>query len=309
MPKPPENLREFSSLVKVVECLRGPDGCPWDKEQTHASLTRYAIEEACELAEAIDGGSDAEMRDELGDCLLQVVLHAEIARQRGAFDIQDVVQTLSEKMVRRHPHVFGDVQVGSSGEVLTNWAEIKAMEEKTKRAAGAGAGAAGAGAVSAGDTNHSKKTEATHPLSKGIPASFPALLSAQKIGERTTKHKFDWSNAMQCWNKVREEIGELQEQLEQLPPSGTLPAPAVVDTRAELSALRDRIEAELGDVLFSLAQLARHLGLDSEQALRKCNTRFEQRFVRMQTAVKASGHAWESLPSPEKEKFWKGAKG
>src|SRR5437868_4758688 len=129
MPNPPKNLREFGSLLKVVEFLRGPNGCPWDKEQTHASLTRYAIEEAFELAEAIDGGTDALLKEELGDVLFQAVLHAEIARQEGRFDIFDVIETLNEKMVRRHPHVFADVKADTSSEVLKNWADIKAREK------------------------------------------------------------------------------------------------------------------------------------------------------------------------------------
>lgn len=258
MPKAPENLREFASLVKVVEFLRGPDGCPWDKEQTHRTLTRYAIEEAFELATAIDGGEVSEIRDELGDLLLQVVLHAEIARQAGTFDVYDVIQGLNQKMIRRHPHVFADTQVSGSAEVLKNWAEIKAAE---------------------------KGHDASKPLSFDIPVGLPALLRAQKVGEKTKKVAFDWENSQQCWEKVREELAEL----------------AAARTREEK-------QAELGDLLFSLAQWARHEGLDSEQALRECNTRFETRFTRMQEAVAAAGLEWTKLSSEQKEKFWKGAK-
>lgn len=258
MPKAPDNLREFAGLIKVVEFLRGPDGCPWDKEQTHASLTRYAIEEAFELAEAIDGGEVKELRDELGDLLLQVVLHAEIARQSGTFDIFDVIQGLNEKMVRRHPHVFADTKVKGSGEVLKNWAEIKASE---------------------------KGQAPGKPLSFDIPNGLPALLRAQKIGEKTSKVAFDWDNSAQCWEKVREEIGELQ-----------------------AAKTREEKESELGDVLFSLAQWARHEGLDSEQAARKCNARFEQRFRRMQENVLNDQRVWTELNPTEKEKYWKAAK-
>jgi tetrapyrrole methylase family protein/MazG family protein len=259
MPKAPENLREFSALTKVVEFLRGPDGCPWDKEQTHRTLTRYAIEEAFELAEAMDSGDTAEMRDELGDLLLQVVLNSEIARQNGDFDIHDVIQGLNEKMIRRHPHVFGDVDVGgSSAQVLKNWAEIKAAE---------------------------KGHDVKKPLSFDIPVGLPALLRAQKVGEKTKKVNFDWENSAQCWEKVREELAEVEG----------------ARTRAEK-------EAELGDLLFSLAQWARHEGLDSEQALRECNARFEGRFTRMQEAVANAGLDWEKITPEQKEKFWKGAK-
>lgn len=259
MPKAPENLREFAGLIKVVEFLRGPDGCPWDKEQTHESLTRFAIEEAHELADAIDSGNVAEIRDELGDVLLQVVLHSEIARQEGRFDVFDVIQNINEKMVRRHPHVFADVKAETSGEVLKNWAEIKAAEKGSP-----------------------KKFEFD------VPKGMPALLRAHKIGEKTKKISFDWENASQCWDKVREELGELEA--------------AVKD--GDSSA----VEAELGDLLFSLAQWARHSGIDSEQALRKTNQSFEARFMKMQELVADAGRDWNSLPATDKETFWKKAK-
>lgn len=259
MPKAPKNLREFTGLLKVVEFLRGPDGCPWDKEQTHRTLTRYAIEEAFELSEAIDRGDDALIEEELGDCLLQVVLHAEIARQEGRFDINDVIENISEKMVRRHPHVFADVNVKDSSEVLKNWAEIKAAEKPAKKKA-----------------------------YFDIPVAMPALLRAQKIGEKTKKYGFDWSNAAECWPKIKEEIGELEEVVR--------------------GGAREEIASEFGDVLFSLAQLARHMDLDSEQTLRECNRRFETRFAKMQELVVADGREWSTLSAEDKEKYWKRAK-
>lgn len=265
MPKAPKNLREFESLLKVVEFLRGPEGCPWDKEQTHTSLTRYAIEEAFELAEAIDGGDINELRDELGDLLLQVILHSEIARQEGRFDIFDVIENLNRKMVRRHPHVFADVKADTPDEVIKNWSAIKASEKSEKGA-----------------------QAAQRPLSFDIPIGLPALLRAQKIGEKTKRVDFDWENAEQCWGKVHEETEELQEAI--------------------ASGSREEIESELGDLLFSVAQLARHLSLDSEQALRRCNRRFEERFHRMQDKVKGDGHVWADLSAEERERYWKGAK-
>lgn len=258
MPKAPENLREFAGLLKVVEFLRGPDGCPWDKEQTHQSLTRFAIEEAHELAEAIDEGQTSEIRDELGDVLLQVVLHSEIARQAGTFDVYDVIQSIAEKMVRRHPHVFGDVKAETSDQVLSNWAEIKAAE---------------------------KGQAPNKPLSFDIPEALPSLMRAQKIGEKTAKVDFDFKDAAQAWQKVEEEVRELEE--------ATTP---------------DEREAELGDVLFSVAQYARHHGIDPEQALRKTNARFEKRFTQMQAAVASDGLNWKTLSAANKEKYWKGAK-
>lgn len=258
MPKAPDNLRDFSSLIKVVESLRGPDGCPWDKEQTHSSLTRYAIEEAFELAEAIDGGDLKELRDELGDLLLQVILHSEIARQDQTFDIHDVIENLNQKMIRRHPHVFADVKVEGSQEVLKNWSQIKAQE---------------------------KGLAPGRPLSFDIPQDLPSLLRSQKIGEKTSKVAFDWENADQCWEKVLEEIRELSE----------------AETAEEK-------RSELGDVLFSLAQWARHQGMDSEQCLRQGNTRFESRFRRMQERLATAGQSLETLSPSEKERAWKAAK-
>lgn len=259
MPKAPENLKDFESLLKVVEFLRGPNGCPWDKEQTHQTLTRFAIEEAFELAEAIDAGNDALLKEELGDVLFQVVLHSEIARQEGRFDIEDVVKTLNEKMVRRHPHVFADAKAKDSAEVLKNWAEIKAREKGGK-----------------------------NPHAFGIPVGFPSLLRAQKIGEKTKKVDFDWENAAATWPKIKEEIAELDEVIH--------------------GGDRDAVESELGDVLFSLAQLARHLNLDSEQALRKTNQRFEARYLRMREQVEAEGKDWTKLTPDQKESYWKRAK-
>jgi MazG family protein len=262
MPTPPDNLREFDALIKVVEHLRGPQGCPWDKEQTHQTLTRFAIEEAFELSEAIDSGVKADIVEELGDLLLQVVLHAEIARQAGEFDIHDVIESISSKMVRRHPHVFGDVKVSGSGEVLKNWAEIKALE---------------------------KSPDGPKPLSFDIPVGMPALIRSQKIGEKTEKINFDWGTPAEVLVKIEEEVAELSEAMDD-------------------NAALEKIESEIGDTLFSLAQLARHLNLDSEQALRKTNSRFESRFKKMQELVTTDGRDWAGLSASEREQYWQKAK-
>lgn len=269
MPKAPENLREFSSLLKVVEFLRGPEGCPWDKEQTHQSLTRFAIEEAHELGEAIDAGDQKELIGELGDLLLQVVLHSEIARQDGRFDIHDVIANLNDKMIRRHPHVFGDVKVKDANEVLQNWSQIKAEEKGTKE------------------------------FAFDIPAALPSLIRAQKIGEKTEKIGFDWDSPAAVWDKVQEEIAELEAELNAL---------SEAQSADDSNAVLRKIEAEIGDGFFSLAQLARHLNLDAEQCSRKANARFEARFAKMRELVKAAGFEWETLPPAEKEQFWARAK-
>lgn len=258
MNQPPDDLKSFSSLVQVVQTLRGPTGCPWDKEQTHQSLTRYAIEEAAELAEAIDGKEPSAICEELGDVLLQVVLHAEIARQEGQFDISDVIQGLNEKMIRRHPHVFGDKNFKNAGEVVSHWQELK------------------------------KKEKVGKPLSGGLPKELPSLIASQKIGERTRSFRFDWEKIGDVKAKVDEEMQELSVALAD-------------DDRAEQ-------ESELGDVLFSLAQLARHLKLDAESALRNTNRRFETRFLKMQELIGNEGLDLQKMTPQKMEEFWQRAK-
>lgn len=266
MVKTPSNLRQIESLVEIVKSLRGPDGCPWDKEQTHESLTQYAIEETHELVEAIeDKGArrDQKMKEELGDVLFQVMLHATMAEERGAFDLADVIESISEKLVRRHPHVFADVSVADSAEVIRNWDEIKLAEK-----------------ASAGEPPASAYAINVPPL--------PALQRAFKIGKRTAKLQFDWDNVEGVMVKVEEELDELREALDLV-------------SAAE-------IEHELGDVLFSLAQLGRHLNMEPEQVLRKANARFEARFNKMIEFSEADSKDWGSLNLDEKEAYWLKAK-
>ena len=260
MPQAPNNYRDFSSLVEIVQALRGPEGCPWDKEQTHKSLTRFAIEEAHELADAIDRNQDDEIRDELGDLLLQVVLNAEIARQDSRFDINDVIASIGEKMVRRHPHVFADVQVSGSDEVLDNWTKIKAKE----------------------------KGQEDDFVRFNLPSGLPALIGAHKIGEKTKKWHFDWSRPEEVLAKVEEEVAELKEALK--------------------NKVQSEIEHELGDLLFSVAHLARHLDVEAEQALRTTNHRFESRFVLMQKLCRQDAKDFGKLTTQELETYWEKAK-
>lgn len=258
MPQAPTSLRQFQSLVAIVKDLRGPDGCPWDKEQTHQTLTRYALEEAAELAEAIDSKDKDGIREELGDVLLQVVLHAEIARQSGDFTIEDVIESIAQKMVARHPHVFGDVKVKDASEVKSNWHQLKSKEKREK------------------------------PLSGGLPPALPALIASHKIGERTKQHRFDWSRLEDVVQKVEEELVELKTALK--------------------SGSKEQQTNELGDLLFSVAQLGRHMGVDSEQALRTTNKRFENRFLRMFELLKSAGKDPDTCPLAELESFWQTAK-
>lgn len=258
MPQVPKNLKDFRSLLEVVKALRGPDGCPWDKEQTHKSLTRFALEEAFELAEAIDQDDQSEMIAELGDLLLQVVLHSEIARQENRFNIEDVIESISSKMVRRHPHVFGNVEVKDSKEVLHNWNLIKAGEKQK-------------------------------PLDRfDVPEALPALIRSHKIGEKTQRARFDWSEAKEVMAKVKEELSEVEQALQ--------------------VGQKDQIQHEIGDLLFSVAQLARHLDCDPEQALRQCNRRFERRFFKMHELAKQQGRVFSDLKPEEKESLWTQAK-
>lgn len=267
MSKSPSNLRHIESLVEIVRSLRAPDGCPWDREQTHESLTQYAIEETHELVEAIESTSTAAIKDqkikeELGDVLFQVVLHSQLASERGAFTLEDVIASISEKLVRRHPHVFADVKVADSAEVIRNWEEIKKAEVAAKQ-------------------------EGPAAFSLNVPP-LPALQRAYKIGKRTEKLQFDWDNVEGVMLKVEEEFAELREALDE--------------------GSDKEINHELGDVLFSLAQLGRHLEMDPEQVLRQANTRFETRFSKMIDVATSENKDWHSLTLEEKESFWLKAK-
>ena len=280
MPKPPLNTRDFQALVEVVEALRGPDGCPWDKEQTHKTLTQYAIEEAHELAEAIDQDDRSGTVEELGDLLLQVVLHAEIGRQAGTFTLADVVQSITDKMVRRHPHVFADLAVKDSREVLQNWGNIKDQEKAEKK-----------GAPTA-------TSESSNNPFENIPGHLPALLRAQKIGAKTVRYKFDWEHPSQVVEKIEEELAELKVAMKEAPS-------AKVDHTAEVV---DERQKELGDLLFSVVQLARHLDFDAEQALRLTNKKFERRFMKMRELVEKDGKVFSTLETSELETYWVKAK-
>jgi len=217
--------------------LLGPDGCPWDREQSFESLRKYVLEEACEVIDAIDGGKPEAMQDELGDLLLQVVFLGELARRDGKFGPDDVVRSIVEKLVRRHPHVFGEVEVSGSEEVLTNWDQIKTQEY--------------------GDRG----------VLAGLPRSFPALARAERMSEKVSKVGFDWPDAHGSRDKVSEELRELDE--------------------AVAGGSHERIESELGDVLFALVNFARHQGVNAELALRKTADRFAARFAHVEARVNA----------------------
>ncbi len=239
-----EAAMAFREFVAVIEALRTPGtGCPWDLEQTHQTLRPYLIEEAHEVIDAIDDGDDASLQEELGDLLLQVVLHAQLAADRAAFSITEVVRGIADKMVRRHPHVFGATQVSGSAEVLRNWEQIKAAEKQTA-------------------------DEPPHLAALArIPKSLPALLRAQRVGEKAARAHADAGSLADIVAQVRAELGALEEGLRGLEAG----APAAED-------LRGRLDDGLGDLLFGLCQLARRLGLSAEESLLASTRRFIDRF-------------------------------
>lgn len=257
MPTPPKNLKDFKSLVEVIEHLRGPEGCPWDKEQTLETLTRYAIEEAHEYAQAVHSETPEDIKDELGDMLLQVILNSQIAKEMNWFTVQDVIENLNQKMIRRHPHVFSETQVSGIDEVWKNWDEIKKQE---------------------------KPNSPEDSPFFNIPQSLPATLKAHKLGSKSKKYNFDWENEKQVFEKVNEEFNELQQALNE--------------------SNQEHIQEELGDLMFSLCQLARHLNTDAETCLAKANQKFEQRFMNMWNKNKNL----KQLSKDELEDLWTQAK-
>lgn len=229
----------FEELVEVMRTLRGPDGCPWDREQDFRSLRRYVLEEAHEVVEAIDEGDLSALRDELGDLLLQVVFLAQMADEERAFDVGDAVRAIRDKMIRRHPHVFGDEEVEDSRQVLRNWEAIKRRERGEPEA---------------------------ESLLDDISPGLPALVRAEELGRRAARIAFDWSEPPEVVAKAREELKELEAAL-------------------GAGAPDEKLEEEVGDLLFSVAHLARHLGSSPELALRRANAKFERRFREVERAL------------------------
>jgi MazG family protein len=265
----------FEKLVAVQKRLRAPKGCPWDIEQTHVSLRPYLIEEAYEVLDALDSGDDSKFADEMGDLLLQVVFHSEIARAENRFTVADVVRSIHDKMVRRHPHVFGDVQAKNSKEVLRNWEQIKAQER-----AAAGNGAAPA------------KKEKPASILDGVSRGLPATLQALQLTRKASRAGFDWENAEGIFDKLREEIAELQREL--------------ADKKD--SSAPSKAEEELGDLLFAAVNLARFVQIDPEIALKKANAKFQRRFQNMEQAARDGAQEFAQLPREEMEALWDAVK-
>lgn len=250
----------FGKLVDTMSRLRRE--CPWDREQTSQSILPCLIEETYEVIEALEKADPDEVRGELGDLLLQILFHAEIASERKEFDVYDVIETVREKLIRRHPHVFGDTRARDAGEALNNWSRIKLGERRER------------------DENAS--------VLDGVPRALPALLRAERLGEKAARVGFDWPNAAEVLDKVREEVAELE--------------------AAVGSGDAAQIEAELGDCLFALASLARKSGASAEIALGRTLERFCERFGRIETGLAHQGRDIHAVSPAEMEALWQEAK-
>jgi MazG family protein len=249
--------------------LLGPKGCPWDREQTHASLRTYLLEETYEVLEALESGDDKQFASELGDLLLQIVFHAELARKAGRFDIGEVIEAIHSKMVRRHPHVFGKTKARNATEVLKNWEQIKAQERREEE-------------------DLPENAKASPSLLDAVPKNLPALLEAYQMTRKAARIGFDWSNLDGIFAKLAEESCELKESL------------AHSDT--------SKIEDEVGDLLFVAVNAARFLKLDPEITLKKANRKFAARFRAMERQATHSGRSLATVPRPELEALWDAAK-
>jgi MazG family protein len=291
----------FERAVAIMERLRAPGGCPWDREQTFDSIKPYTLEETYEVLEAIDNRDWNELPGELGDLLLQVLFYSEMAKQEGTFSIDDVLDRLSNKLVDRHPHVFGDVKAETATEVKRNWEALKAREKEKKKRGEDKGGAVEGGKGSAPFTS----------ILAGISSSMPSLLEAYKISSRAAQVGFDWPNIEGLFDKLAEETAELQEHLRQFPAPGPRPeARGVAGSGRPVIAeeLRLRLEEEVGDLLFVLVNIARYLSLDPESALRKTNRKFRRRFQSMERQLSDMGKTPESASVDELESLWQKAK-
>jgi MazG family protein len=252
----------FTELVEIMSRLRGENGCPWDREQTSESIKPYLVEETYEVLEAIDEQDPAKLREELGDLMLQIVFHAQMAEETGTFKIADVLAGINDKLRRRHPHVFGDVKAETSQEVLFNWEQIKKAERQ--------------------------KVNGQASLLDGVPRELPALLRAHRLQEKASRVGFDWKEAHEVLLKVEEEFAELRTAME--------------------GQVAEQVEAELGDLLFSLVNLSRFLAVNPEEALRKTIARFISRFRYIEEELSRRGRSLRQATLQELDALWAEAK-
>jgi MazG family protein len=259
----PSAGQQFNRLVEIMARLRAPDGCPWDREQTFDSIKPYTLEETYEVMDAIDRRDFRELCGELGDLILQAVFHARMAEEEGLFTITDSLEHINRKLIRRHPHVFGEGEASTAGEVKKRWDEIKA-EEKSERGG------------------------ELQGLLDGVPRILPALVEASQVSSRAAGAGFDWPNLGQVLDKVREEIGEIEHARENL--------------------TREDVEGEVGDLLFTIVNVARFLQVDPEQALRKTNAKFRERFSSVERGLAERGRSLRESKLEEMEELWQKAK-
>jgi len=249
----------FADLVAIMARLRGKDGCPWDRSQTKEDLKPFLIEETYEILEALDRSDDRELQEELGDLLFHIIFMARIAEEEGAFNINDVIQGIAEKMRRRHPHVFGGADVSDAHEVEANWAKLKAAEKPRGS------------------------------LMEGLPRHLPALMRAYRLTQRAAQVGFDWEDTDQVWAKLEEELKEFQEALRE--------------------ERKEALQEELGDILFTLVNLARFIGVDPEDALRRVTNKFAQRFTYIEQRLQEQGKTPQEVSLAEMDALWEESKG
>jgi MazG family protein len=264
----------FERLVALQARLRASNGCPWDREQTHATLRTYLVEEAYEVLDAMKSGDDAKFAEEMGDLLLQIVFHSQIAAEQGRFTAADVIREVHEKMVRRHPHVFGEKRARDAAEVLRNWEQIKAKERQ--------------GAQERQGHGAAQNKEKLKSLLDGVPRSLPATMEGLQLTRKASRAGFDWDNKQGIFEKLREECAELR----------------------HASETKDaaRVEEEMGDLLFAAVNLARFLQVDPEIALKNANAKFARRFREMERLSADNGQAFAEVPRAGKERLWEAAK-
>src|SRR5260370_11263847 len=264
----------FEKLVAVQARLRAPNGCPWDREQTHQSLRTYLIEEAYEVLEAVEIGNDDKFVEEMGDLLLQIVFHSQIAGEEGRFTVAEVIREIHDKMIRRHPHVFGKTRAKDSAEVLRNWEQIKAEERRTSN--------------NKNDSKSGDSIAKETSLLDGVSRALPATLEGFQLTRKASRIGFDWEDAKGVFEKMQEEIEELKKAFK------------------ETDHLKT--EEELGDLLFAAVNLSRFLKIDPEIALKKANTKFSRRFREMERLARKSGREFKNLPREEMEALWDATK-
>jgi tetrapyrrole methylase family protein/MazG family protein len=270
----------FEDLVALQARLRAPGGCPWDREQTHESLRTYLIEEAYEVLDALESGDAEHFAGELGDLLLQVIFHSGLAAEAGRFDISDVIERVHNKMVHRHPHVFGTVQAKTSAQVLKNWEQLKAEDRRREKES--------SGNSSGKGNDGSSKVPEQASILDAVPRTLPALLEAHQLTRRAANVGFDWQQVEGIFEKLTEETAEIRTAL-------------AAGDRAQL-------EEEIGDLLFVCVNLARFLGLDAEITLKKANSKFSRRFRQMERQAAGSGHTLSALSADQLEGLWNDAK-